>query len=519
LVTLFDAIPDAEQMDPEACYLGFEIALRSEATREAIEGVFELARDDCELRVLAPRSRVSQYLELIQGLPDDKSRLGEILVSCGSLSEQELEAALARQRAAPAPKPSLGVILRERPSVHPAVVGAALDKQQQIKEARAREARSIRVDADKLDHLINLVGELIISAAGTSLLARQAHLPELQQSTQELSQLVEGVRDHALRLRMVKIGATFQRFQRVVHDVSREVGKEIELCVSGEDTELDKTVIEKIGDPLLHLVRNAIDHGIEPPAVRAARGKPATGTLRLNAYHESGSIVIEVSDDGGGLNREKILDKALAQGLVEPGRSLSDKEIYGLIFQPGFSTADQVTSLSGRGVGMDVVKQNIAALRGGVSVSSAPERGTTVSVRVPLTLAVINGFLVGLGAAVFVIPLDLVEECIELSEPDRGYANLRGNVLPFIRLRELFSLRGAAAPRQNLVVVQSGGQRAGLLVDSLLGEFQTVIKPLHAIFNRVRCISGSTILGNGQVALILDVPALLQQAAESALVN
>jgi len=469
LVTLFDALPPPEQMDPRACYLGFEIAFRTSKDLQTIENVFELVRDECELRIL----------------PKDRARPGEI----------------------------------GKPSVPPAVVATTFAKQKQVKEAKALDQRSVRVDADKLDGLINLVGELIIAAAGASLVARRVHEPELEQNIAGLSTLVEAVRDHALQLRMVRIAGTFQRFRRVVYDVSRDLGKDIELVLEGEEAELDKTVVERIGDPLMHLVRNAIDHGIEPPEVRAARGKPRTGSIRLNAFHDSGSIVIQVSDDGAGLHRSKILTKAVERGLVEPGRSLSEDEIHNLIFEPGFSTADQITDLSGRGVGMDVVKQNITALRGSVSVASVAGRGTTVSVRLPLTLAIINGFLVGLGKALFVLPLDMIEECLELGEHEQDYATLRGNILPYIRLGELFQIEAATAARQNVVVVRSGAQRAGLVVDTLLGEFQTVIKPLGKMFSRVKCISGSTILGSGEVALILDVPTLLQQAAQGAVMN
>ncbi|HEY0817381.1 MAG TPA: chemotaxis protein CheA, partial [Rhizobacter sp.] len=321
----------------------------------------------------------------------------------------------------------------------------------------------------------------------------------------------------ALQLRMVKIGGTFSRFQRVVHDVSRELGKDIALVVSGEDTELDKTVVEKIGDPLTHLVRNAMDHGIESPELRAARGKPARGTVKLNAYHDSGSIVIEVSDDGGGLDRERILAKAVERGLVEAGKPLSDKEVFALIFEAGFSTAEKVTNLSGRGVGMDVVKRNITALRGSVGITSALGQGTTITVRLPLTLAIINGFQIGVGRAVFVVPLELVEECVEFkADGEHDYVDLRGQVLPFIRLREFFSVSGPASARPNIVVVKHAGLKFGLVVDTLLGEAQTVIKPLSKMFGQVRGISGSSILGSGDVALILDVPALAQHAAPPA---
>lgn len=512
IATLPDAIPSVEEMDPELCYLGFEIAFDSDADKAAIDNVFEFVRDDCAVRILPPHSRISEYIRLIQELPEDTARLGEMLVLCGSVTAQEVDAALDIQSDAKLAAPPLGVILVDHGVVRPVVVEAALAKQKRVSELKAQESRSIRVDADKLDHLINLVGELIIAGASVNLIARRTQIAELQECTSTLAGLVEEVRDSALQLRMVKIDATFNRFQRVVHDVSREIGKDIGLVVSGEDTELDKTVVEKIADPLMHLVRNAIDHGIEPAGLRAARGKPAQGTVKLNAYHDSGSIVIEVSDDGGGLKRDKILEKAVERGLVEPGRSLSDSEIYNLIFEPGFSTADQITNLSGRGVGMDVVKRNITALRGSVGIKSDEGIGTTVTVRLPLTLAIINGFLVGLGKSVFVIPLDMIEECVEFSaENGHDYTNLRGQVLPFIRLREMFKVEGAAARRESIVVVKYAGKKAGLVVDALLGEFQTVIKPLGKMFNQVKCISGSSILGSGEVALILDVSALFRQ--------
>ncbi|MDP3841182.1 MAG: chemotaxis protein CheA [Oxalobacteraceae bacterium] len=512
IATLPDAIPAAEEIDPESCYLGFEIAFDSDADKATIDNVFEFVRDDCAIRILPPHSRISEYIRLIQELPEETARLGEMLVLCGSVTAQEVDAALNLQAEAKLAAPPIGAILVDHGVVRPVVVEAALAKQKQVCDLKAQESRSIRVDADKLDHLINLVGELIIAGARADLIARRAHSADLQECTSTLSGLVEQVRDSALQLRMVKIDATFNRFQRVVHDVSREIGKDIGLVVSGEDTELDKTVVEKIADPLMHLVRNAIDHGIEPAELRAFRGKPAQGTVKLNGYHDSGSIVIEVSDDGGGLKRDKILEKAVERGLVEPGQSLSDSEIYNLIFEPGFSTADQITNLSGRGVGMDVVKRNILALRGNVSIKSEEGIGTTVTVRLPLTLAIIDGFLVGLGKSAFVIPLDMIEECVEFSaETGHDYTNLRGQVLPFIRLREMFKVEGIAARRESIVVVKYAGKKAGLVVDALLGEFQTIIKPLDKIFNQVKCISGSSILGSGEVALILDVSALFRQ--------
>jgi two-component system chemotaxis sensor kinase CheA len=509
MVTVCDDLPDAQLMDPELCYLGFEIALQTEADKATIEDVFEFVRDDCQLRILPPHSLIADYIGLL-AQQSEPARLGEMLVRCGSLTAQELDHALDSQ--ADTPSTPIGTILVAQGSVQPEVVEAAVARQKQVRDAGAQECRSIRVDADKLDQLIDLVGELIIAGASVNLIARRAQIGELQESTSKLSMLVEEVRDSALQLRMVKIGATFGRFQRVVHDVARDLGKDIALHVSGEDTELDKTVVEKIGDPLMHLVRNAMDHGIEPAALRAARGKPAQGTLSLNACHDSGSIVITVQDDGGGLQRERILAKAVERGLVEAGHHLSDSEVYALIFEPGFSTAEQVTNLSGRGVGLDVVKRNITALRGTVELSSEAGVGTTVTVRLPLTLAIIDGFLVGVGRAVYAIPLDMIEECIAFSaEPGHDCTNLRGQVLPFVRLRELFGIRGAPTRAENIVVLKHADQKAGLVVDTLLGEFQTVIKPLGAMFGHVRCISGSTILGSGEVALILDVPALVNR--------
>jgi two-component system chemotaxis sensor kinase CheA len=269
-------------------------------------------------------------------------------------------------------------------------------------------------------------------------------------------------------------------------------------------------VVEKLGDPLTHLVRNAIDHGIESADKRLARGKPARGTVKLNAFHDSGSIVIEVSDDGGGLDRDRIMAKAVERGLVDPSHTLTDREIFALVFEPGFSTAEKVTNMSGRGVGMDVVKRNITAFRGTVELRSEVGVGTTVTVRLPLTLAIINGFLVSVAGTSFVIPLDAVEECVAYTcEPGSTYASLRGEVLPLVHTRELFALDGPRSIRQNIVVIRHGAQRAGLVVDHLMGEFQTVIKPLGKVFAHIQCLSGSTILGNGEVALIVDVPAIL----------
>jgi two-component system chemotaxis sensor kinase CheA len=519
LTTVADALPDAAGMDPECCYLGFEISFRSEADKARIESVFEFVREDCQLYILPPGSRLADYINLIETLPESSVRLGEILVACGAVTQRELDESLALQECESArqetPQP-LGEIMVERQIVQPELVDAALSRQKEVRHRQSQEARFIRVHADKLDSLINLVGELVIAGAGVGLMAARNKDGAMMESVSGMARLVEDIRDGAMRLRMVEIGETFNRFRRVVRDVSKEIGKDIELVINGAETELDKTVVEKIGDPLTHLVRNAMDHGIESAEVRLSRGKPAQGTLQLNAYHESGGIVIEVIDDGGGLNRDRILAKARDKGLIQDGDQLADRDVWNLIFEPGFSTAEQVSNLSGRGVGMDVVRRNIEALRGTVEIESREGLGSTFRIRLPLTLAIIDGFLMGVADGHYVVPLDMVLECVEL-DADRDasdFLNMRGEVLPLLRLKQHLGLEGAATRRQNVVVVHYAGRKAGLVVDALKGEFQAVIKPLGQIFAQVRGISGSTILGSGEVALVLDVPSLLSEAAK-----
>ncbi len=485
-------MPDLVAMDPEACYLDFDIVLVGCTDQKTLDDAFEFVRDDCRVSITLVSGAAAEMVasELTSGLTS------------------ELTGALT---AAPA---SLAAIMPE--------VQVELLPGQRARETASKEAKFIRVNADKLDQLIDLVGELIIASASTALLARRSGNSALSESTAVISGFVEAIREDALRLRMVEIGDTFNRFQRLVRDTGRELNKAVGLQISGGDTELDKVLVEKIADPLTHLVRNAMDHGIEPGALRQARGKSLNGTVSLNAYHDSGSIVIEVADDGGGLDRDKILAKAIERGLVPAGVALPDSEIYKLIFEAGFSTAASITNLSGRGVGLDVVKRNIHALRGSVDVDSRPELGTTVRIRLPLTLAIIEGFLVEVGKTSFVVPLDMVLECLELSLAEReatrqvDYINLRGEVLPLIDLRSTFDLVGQGGRRENVVVVRCNGKKAGLIVDTLLGELQTVIKPLGQMFSQVRCLSGSTILGSGEVALILDVSVLVEQAAAAA---
>ncbi len=530
VATQIDNMPDAQAMDPESCYLGLEIRFQSEATKQEIMDVFEFVAEDSQITILPPRTKLDEYILLIEKLKESEEdlRIGDLLLRCGALTKQELQRTLDHQyehrEDVPPPGP-LGELLVERGAVHPQTVTAALGKQKQIKEKRAKESKSIRVDAQRLDQLINLVGELVIAGAGTNLLAQRLGDVDLVESVSLISRLVEDIRDRSLRLRMVQIGETFNRFNRVVRDVSKELDKSIKLVIRGGETELDKSVVEKIGDPLTHLVRNSIDHGIESAEQRLMSGKPEEGVVTLNAYHDSGNIVIEVSDDGGGIDPDKVLRKAIANGLVSPEQQLSRPEILRLILEAGLTTKAEVSNLSGRGVGMDVVKRNVEALRGTIEVDSELGRGTSIRVRLPLTLSIIDGFLVGVGESSYVVPLDSVVECIEYTESENlkhhhgDYINLRGEVLPYLNLRERFGEPKTAGTRENIVVVRSGGLKAGLVVDQLLGEYQTVIKPLSKIFSRLSGISGSTILGSGDVAMILDVSALIQQTEQANLLR
>lgn len=526
VMPVLDAMPPADEMDPETCYLGFEIDLRATCDKNAIASVFEFVEDSSTVRILPPSSRIDAFVELIAALPEPNARLGEILVHAGTITRDELENALVEQAAheVGAPAPHLGQLLVEQRVVAPQVVDAAVEKQAQLRQATSTvnagaDTGWVRVRADKLDELINLVGEMVIAGAGASLIAECSGNAPLVEAQSEVSRLMEDIRDRALRLRMVPIGETFSRFHRVLREVSRDIGKDLELVIEGAETELDKSVVEKLADPLLHLVRNAADHGIEAAEARVAAGKPARGRITLDACHEAGGILIEIRDDGAGMDRDRILAKGRERGLVPAGHTPSDQDILQLIFEPGFSTADAVTNLSGRGVGMDVVRRNIHALRGSVEIDSARGVGTTIRIRLPLTLAIIEGFLVGVAASRFVLPLDMIVECVEMPAGlarDVGYVDLRGQPLPLLRLREQLGLHGERSRRENIVVVDCAGQRAGLVVDALLGEFQTVIKPLGPLFAQLEGISGSTILGTGEVALILDVAALVHAAGANA---
>jgi two-component system chemotaxis sensor kinase CheA len=340
---------------------------------------------------------------------------------------------------------------------------------------------------------------------------------ELLQTQHELEALFLDLQELVMKIRMVPVGPTFHRFARSVRDTARKSGKLARMLVMGEDVEVDTTILEHIHDPLMHMIRNSVDHGLESPEVRRAAGKDPSGKIVLKAFHDSGSIVVEISDDGAGLDHERILWHARRQGIITEGVRLSESETHNLIFQPGFSTADTVSELSGRGVGLDVVRRNVNALSGVIQVASQKGQGTTFTIRLPLTLAIIDGFAVKVDTETYVIPLGSVHECLELPfEKHRseagGVINLRGEALPYVRLRDLFGSRGPAPAREKIIVVEYQGGRAGLAADELLGEQQAVIKPLGRLFQRISGVSGSTILGNGRVALILDVPALCREA-------
>lgn len=452
-----------------------------------------------------------------------------MLVDIGALTNKEIADVLIEQQQdqSQLEKP-IGERLLEKNIVQQPIVEQALKKQEAVKQKIAKEASYIRVDASKLDYLISLVGELVISDAAVRLMVQKKDLLGADDVASTMGHLVEEIRDTALQLRMVQIGETFARFQRVVRDVSKDLGKQIELQITGGDTELDKTVVEKINDPLTHLVRNSLDHGIEMPDERVQSGKPEKGTVHLNAYHEAGRIVIQISDDGKGLDPERIFAKAVAKGLVKADQILSEHEIFNLIFAPGLSTKEEASNLSGRGVGMDVVKSNIEALRGSVAVTSKLGQGTTVTIHLPLTLAIIDGFMVEAQQERYIIPLNMVEECVEMDSNEwqidevQHYVNLRGEVLPYLRLGSFFRTQGRSiaqqsayvGKRESLVIVRVGEAKAGFVVDELHGENQTVIKPLGKLFENLKGIGGATVLGSGDVALILDVHGLIQYAQQ-----
>ncbi|HEV2348760.1 MAG TPA: chemotaxis protein CheA [Terriglobia bacterium] len=388
----------------------------------------------------------------------------------------------------------------------------------------SERTRTLRVDIDKLDRMLNLTGEIAIARGRIRQMLAELEGrsgEETLEVQRDSDRLFLDLQELVMKIRMVPIGPTFRQHNRTVRDLATSSGKQARLEIEGEDVEVDTTVVNLIRDPLTHMLRNAVDHGLESPQKRQASGKDPCGLIRLRAFHDTGNIVIQISDDGGGLNRARILENARTRGLVTKAE-LNDTELFRLIFEPGFTTAEKVTDVSGRGVGMDVVRRNIEALRGTVTVESKEGAGTTITIRLPLTLAIIEGFLVGVGIETYVFPLDVVVECVDLPESERGNGasqgmiNLRGKSLPYVRLQHMFNGEIEASAREQIVVVQHHEMRAGLVVDALYGENQIVIKPLGKLFQGLPGVSGSTILGNGRVALILDVPAIVAGLSKSA---
>ncbi len=513
IVTHLDAIPLLTDLTPEHCHFYWDIIITTCHDLNAIQDVFIFVEDDCDLKI----DLINDTCDTTSATDANYKNLGEILVERGDLSPVEMQKILSLQK-------RFGELLVAQGVVSSSKVEAALVEQQQVRQARQQQANqdtalSIRVPAERLDHLVNLVGELVTVQAHLSQIASEKDDGDIVTIAEIVERLISELRDTTLTMRMLPIGSTFSKFKRLVRDLSTELGKEIDLETSGAETELDKTVIEKLNDPLVHLIRNSIDHGIELPEVRQAAGKAAKGTVHLGAEHSGDSVLVTIRDDGAGLNKEAIRAKAIERGLISAAAELSDKEIYNLIFAPGFSTAKTVTSVSGRGVGMDVVKKAIEALRGTIDIASTPGHGSVITLKIPLTLAIIETLLVRIADSYFVLPLAMVEECVELTTSDvaashgRNLAQVRGAMIPYVSLREQFGMTSNQPEIQQIVIAGVNGMRVGFVVDDVVGEHQTVIKSLGKLYRDLQGISGATILGDGTVALILD-PSMLVRGVE-----
>ncbi len=485
-------LPEIENLVPEDCYLNWEIELTGAVEEAAIREVFEWVEDDCEL-----------VLEPLGAEPEAAPAAGE---------------ATAAQPATP---PETQAPATE---AVPAATSGAPAKPAGEKKAASKEAASIRVGIDKIDSLINMVGELVITQSMLGQLGkdfRMDRLINLQEGLAQLEHHTRELQERVMSIRMVPISFAFSRFPRLVRDLSHALGKQIQLIMEGESTELDKTVMEKIGDPLVHLVRNSLDHGIEMPDVRKAKGKPEMGTITLSACHQGGNILIEIIDDGGGIKADKVREKAIQKGLIKESDRLTKEQINDLIFRPGFSTAEKLSDISGRGVGMDVVRKNIQALNGSVSVSSDVGVGSTFTIALPLTLAILDGQLIECGGETYIFPLISIVESIQIDTQlvSRVAAGcelfrLREEYVPVIRLYEVFNVepRSRSLEDSLMVVVESGTEKVGVVVDDLLAQQQVVIKSLEDNYEPVQGVSGATILGDGTVALILDIKGLIDMA-------
>ncbi|MGB4066444.1 MAG: chemotaxis protein CheA [Nitrospira sp.] len=523
-------LPNLDEIDPEKCYLSWQMRLATGKDQKAIEAVFEFVREDSTLTIEVVSGKESEgknddatsHPEPLtpDGNGEKPKPLGEILVEGGVVSRETLNHALAQQK-------KVGEILVEQKAVTPQQLEQALHKQKQSESstpAKKADTASIRVDTAKIDKLINLVGELVITQSMLSDLGSRfemRQLPVLLERVAQLERNTREIQERVMGIRMLPIGTAFSRFPRLVRDLSAKAGKKIQLVLSGEETELDKTVIESIGDPLTHLVRNSADHGLEGPEERLDNNKTELGTIRLNAFHEGGSICITVEDDGRGLNRDKILAKAVKQGLISESDKLTDDQIWPLIFKPGFSTAEKVTDVSGRGVGMDVVKRNIEALGGTVTIKTEQGNGTTFTLKLPLTLAIIEGMTVRIGQETYIVPLLSILESIQ---PKEGVVktvvgkgeliNVRGTYLPVIRLYEVFALKPehTLPTKAILLILETEGERVAVMVDEIVGQQQVVIKSMEQNFRKVEGIAGATILSDGTVGFILDVRGLVEIA-------
>ena len=509
VTAITDRIPYLEDLEIENCYSAWDMTLVTSADTNAIKDVFIFVEDTSEITIEKINSGPRQ------DVPPE--RLGDILVARGDVVPGAVETAAKGQKRLGELLAEAGVVTREK--IDSALVEQKVARQQ----AEKHGSTSVRVAAEKLEQLINIVGELVTTQAQLSQATASIVNAELASAVERVEHLTNELRDCVLGVRMLPVGSTFTRFKRLVRDLSSGLGKEVEFVTEGDDTELDKTVLEKINDPLVHLIRNSLDHGIELPEERARSGKPRRGIIRLSAEHAGGEVVLSVEDDGKGLDPEVIARKALEKGLIADAKGLSETELLNIVFQPGFSTAATVTDVSGRGVGMDVVRREIEALRGTVDIHSRPGKGTTVTVRLPLTLAIIDGLLIESGGERYVIPLHHVKECIELKRGDvakshgRHIVDFRGSILPYIRLNEFFGIQQTEdLTIEQIIVVEMEDSVTGLVADRIIGEKQAVIKPLGRVFKEAQGLSGATILGDGTVALILDVPQLARTAEREA---
>jgi two-component system chemotaxis sensor kinase CheA len=501
------AVPGLAELDPRDCALRFEVLLTADTgvvpDADALRDVFFYLEHSADVEIVPLPDEA-------EAKPAPSPRTSQVAAPAPGVAPQTV----AAPEAMPVPAP--------QKTASPAAPAAGQEGKRPQAARKEPLMQSLRVDAAKLDDLVNLVGELVIAQARLTQLASGLAHPALTGVAEEIERLTCALRDNTFGIRMLPIGTTFSRFRRLVRDLSAEMHKSIELVTEGGETELDKTVIEQLNDPLVHLLRNSIDHGIEPPDVRRAAGKPETGTIVLAAEHAGGEVVLSITDDGRGMDPVRIRAKAEQKGLVSPEARLSESEIYNLVFLPGFSTAEKITNVSGRGVGMDVVKRSMEALRGKIDIQSEPGRGSRITIRLPLTLAIIDGLQIKAGDDQYIIPLSLVEECVELpyegaDASGRGRTIcLRGEVVPYIRLREAFALAGATPTIEQVVVTRFDGERAGIAVDQVVGQQQTVIKSLGSFIGSVEGISGATINGDGTMSLILDVPTLVASVRRAA---